>query len=169
MELIENESDAAYDFVLPYLDVDKDNTTQWFGRSVFVERSFNNIGSLALDTLHYLNERHGVIVTFSASVDEGTEKDSGTEDTDSEKPYSNKEILTDIAMGVGHSAIAGIEAAGGLVGMPAAIVEITNGSAYFIDAAKKYNENVQFENESKSHEKDDYDRSHDHDSWDKEY
>ena len=85
-----------------------------------------------------------------------------------EKPYSNGEIILDVVKGVCSSAAAGVAAAGGNI--PATVSGIILGSEKFIEAAKKYNENVQFEKEAESsREKDDYDRSHDRDSWDKDY
>lgn len=53
--------------------------------------------------------------------------------------------------------------------MPFAIVGVWEGAKSFEDAAKKYNENVRFEKEMAEQETDDYSRSHDHDSWDREY
>lgn len=84
-----------------------------------------------------------------------------------EKPHSDGEIILDVVKGVCSSAAAGVAAASGNI--PATVGGIIIGSEKFIEAAKKYNENVQFEKETQSQEKDDYDKSHDHDSWDRDY
>lgn len=98
---------------------------------------------------------------------EKTENESSSSN-EPEKPHSNGEIILDVVKGVCSSAAAGVAAASGNI--PATVGGIIIGSEKFIEAAKKYNENVQFEKEAESsREKDDYDRSHDRDSWDRDY
>ena len=74
----------------------------------------------------------------------------------------------DVVKGVCYSAAAGVSAAHGNV--PGTVGGVIAGSESFLSAAKKYNENVKFEKETQSsRDKDDYDRSHDRDSWDRDY
>lgn len=140
-------------------------TTRWNGRDV----KFSSILRERTQELFFqvlCDQKQTGVITFSAEVGSNEEK---SVDSDAEKPYSNKEILTDVGMGIGSSALAGISAAGGLAGIPFAIVGVWEGAKSFEDAAKKYNENVRFEKEMAEQEADDYNRSHDHDSWDREY
>ena len=62
--------------------------------------------------------------------------------------------------------------------IPVVIIEIKNASEHFVEACKEYNEGKKMEEEierqrleqeANSRETDDYDRSHDHDCWDREY
>ena len=83
------------------------------------------------------------------------------EDKSSEPPHSTGEIAWHVGIGVASAAAGGVAAAGGNV--PGAVVGIANGAKNFIDAAQKYNENVEYERDR------DNDKEHDQDSWDHEY
>jgi len=81
-----------------------------------------------------------------------TESDN-SDNKESEKPYSNSEIILDITKGVCASAGAGVSAACGNV--PVAVGEIIYGVEKFLEAADKYCENCEFE----------ADRDNDNDNW----
>lgn len=98
-----------------------------------------------------------VLISLNASVFASSkEKDEGPE-----PPQSSGEIAWHVGIGVASAAAGGVAAAGGNI--PGAVVGVANGAKNFIDAAKKYNENVQYKNDRE--EKEDEDDSY---SWDYE-
>lgn len=102
------------------------------------------------------------------SVSNGSDRSENSNNTETEKPHSGGEIALDVVKGVCSSAAAGVAAANGNV--PAAVGGLIIGSEKFIEAAKKYNENIKFEKDNHSAQSEDSDdRYGDQDSWDKEY
>jgi hypothetical protein len=71
----------------------------------------------------------------------------------SDPPYSAGEIAWDIGIGIASSAAGGVAAASGNV--PGAIVGIANGAKNFLNAAHKYNENIEYERENNRDDDDD--------------
>ncbi len=87
--------------------------------------------------------------------------------SDPESPHSSGEIAYEVGMGVASAAAAGVSAAHGNI--PGAIVGVATGAKNFISAAKKYNENVQYEKDCQRDSDNAQDRENDSDSWDREY
>ena len=68
---------------------------------------------------------------------------------------------------VASAAAGGVAAVGGNV--PGAVLGIVTGAEKFISAAKKYNENIQYEHDRDNENQSPIDKDNDQDSWDRDY
>ena len=111
------------------------------------------------------------ITTLSASIDDHTnssecsEKEK-TNETAQEHFDNAQHHLAEFGL---TSVFAGISATHGPIGVIVAAGEIALAAPHLIEACKEYNEGKRIEAEANSRDKDDYDSSHDRDSWDRDY
>lgn len=128
---------------------------------------------------HYWNGRlvsfninhHNNITTLSANIEESTNSSGSSEkEKTNETAQEHFDKATDHLADFAKDAIfAGISVTHGPVGIVLGIYEIAEASSNLIEACKEYNEGKRIEAEANSRDKDDYDSSHDRDSWDREY
>ena len=146
---------------------DEVNRCIWNGRIVSLGKTSDNDN--VSDAILLLVVNHSLqpnpIVVCSAPDANETEQEK-TEDTAQEHFDNAKDHLVEFGL---TSMFAGVSATHGPIGVIVAAGEVALASPHLIEACKEYNEGKRIEAETNSQEKDDYDYSHDHDSWDKEY
>ena len=146
---------------------DEVNRCVWNGRIISIGKTSDNDN--VSDAILFLLVNHSLqpnpIVVCNAPDTNETEQEK-TEDT-AQEHFDN--ALDHLGHFVIDSAAAGFEATHGIFGVGLAIKDISSASEHLVEACKEYNEGKRIEAENNNRGKDDYDRSHDHDSWDREY
>ena len=97
------------------------------------------------------------------------EEESSSSNSESAQDHFDK-AKDHLIEGCIDAVAAGASITHGPLGVAIAVYETIEASKNFTEAAKEYNEGKRIEAESNADcGKDDYDRSHDHDSWDRDY